>query len=635
MLKKFKSLEPLREKHPELYQEYWKRWLRQQAQNDPDGGPGQVSQDLLPIPPFLHDYELDGAEWKMECFMREVLVPLAAENKALIFGSAARDATLMMMFGRVASSMSNLWGGAATVPWTMLGFAAAPKLIMAVKDKNCVASEWFQLSKRWQARADKIERAKILDGLKQDRKKHKSRNSGVAEKSAEDSGVAEKSAEDSDKDENEDLREDADLHDLLRKKELNQEPSAVDLLFAAKVDWKIDFDFESLQKPDARGEQVNSEGASNSEVAVDQNKDGKVDDLEASKQIKTEMKAQKKRGFTRQIPYDVNEFLRTLIVVDCVKEESELSKKDGRVVVSGLDQGPKNKLEETFMDYFVQNVTVIGAGTFHAQGGFDGLSKAASYLNLRIPLLFLDVRDRDLPDRKVDTSEKLNGILEDMVEGMDENIEGMRMDIERMDENMGAEGAEYSSRVFHKLKKALEKAREDSSKKNEDRKKLKLKASKAESVEKLDKEIKQLDEEIKQLIELSIVFKQDIELTRNLYGIGKDQACQPGKADIDEPGKADIDEPGKADIDEVMGRCQPGKADIYEVCRVSHLHSLFLTHPELTISANNGGDAAKQNSPQVAPRVIHRATGSSPGVTNSPCRPRIRWVRRFVRRARR
>ena len=184
--------------------------------------------------------------------MREVLVPLAAENKALIFGSAARDATLMMMFGRVASSMSNLWGGAATVPWTMLGFAAAPKLIMAVKDKNCVASEWFQLSKRWQARADKIERAKILDGLKQDRKKHNS-------------GVAEKSAEDSDKDENEDLREDADLHDLLRKKELNQEPSAVDLLFAAKVDWKIDFDFESLQKPDARGEQVNSEGASNSE----------------------------------------------------------------------------------------------------------------------------------------------------------------------------------------------------------------------------------------------------------------------------------------------------------------------------------------------------------------------------------
>ena len=40
----------------------------------------------------------------MECFMRDVLIPLAAETNALIVGSAFRDASLMMMFSRVLES---------------------------------------------------------------------------------------------------------------------------------------------------------------------------------------------------------------------------------------------------------------------------------------------------------------------------------------------------------------------------------------------------------------------------------------------------------------------------------------------------------------------------------------------------
>ena len=44
-------------------------------------------QDVLPIAPFFTDQELYKAEWKVECFMRDVLVPLAAETNALVIGA--------------------------------------------------------------------------------------------------------------------------------------------------------------------------------------------------------------------------------------------------------------------------------------------------------------------------------------------------------------------------------------------------------------------------------------------------------------------------------------------------------------------------------------------------------------------
>ena len=39
----------------------------------------------------------------------------------------------------------------------MQRFVAAPKLTTAVKKADSVAAGWFKISKRWQARAEKIE----------------------------------------------------------------------------------------------------------------------------------------------------------------------------------------------------------------------------------------------------------------------------------------------------------------------------------------------------------------------------------------------------------------------------------------------------------------------------------------------
>ena len=60
---------------------------------------------------------------------RDVLIPLAAETRALILGSAFQDAGMMMMFARVAMSVDSKYGGCGASPWTMLGFAAAPQLL--------------------------------------------------------------------------------------------------------------------------------------------------------------------------------------------------------------------------------------------------------------------------------------------------------------------------------------------------------------------------------------------------------------------------------------------------------------------------------------------------------------------------
>lgn len=112
-------------------------------------------QDVLPIAPFFTDQDLYQAEWKVECFMRDVLVPLAAETNALVIGAgqsdqtlvydtvvcavvrgfgtlrschsnntATKDATLMMMFGRVAESLETKYGYVGT----QAAIAVAPSL---------------------------------------------------------------------------------------------------------------------------------------------------------------------------------------------------------------------------------------------------------------------------------------------------------------------------------------------------------------------------------------------------------------------------------------------------------------------------------------------------------------------------
>ena len=223
-------------------------------------------QDVLPIPPFMDDEDMFKAEWKMECFMRDVLVPLAAETSALIIGSAFKDASLMMMFARVARSLASKYGGMGGTPWTMLGFAGAPKLLKMIDSPNSEACAWMKFSPRWQERKGLVAAAK--------------RNSSKGDTPA--SGE--------------------------------------------------DFD----------------------------------------------------------IPYDVNPDLGNMIIVDCVNVDGP---------VPTIDMSGKNHIEAVIMDYLVGSLAVLGVGTMHAVGGYAGLSKALTYLNMKVPLLLVDLRDRPGPDK--------------------------------------------------------------------------------------------------------------------------------------------------------------------------------------------------------------------------------------------
>ena len=95
-------------KRDSTYEEEWKKVLRIQSENNPNTG---ITQDQLPDPPFLEDRESDQAQWSLESFMREVLVPLAAENNALVIGSAFRDDEMMSSFAKVAKQLDAKYGG--------------------------------------------------------------------------------------------------------------------------------------------------------------------------------------------------------------------------------------------------------------------------------------------------------------------------------------------------------------------------------------------------------------------------------------------------------------------------------------------------------------------------------------------
>jgi len=116
MLPGFKKLKA----NSPTFTEDWKALLLTQVQNDPS----TTFPDVLPIAPFFSEQDLLNAEWRVESFMRDVLVPLAAETNALIIGSAFRHATLMMMFARVAASLGSKYGGVSRrtlsmVPYTV------------------------------------------------------------------------------------------------------------------------------------------------------------------------------------------------------------------------------------------------------------------------------------------------------------------------------------------------------------------------------------------------------------------------------------------------------------------------------------------------------------------------------------
>jgi hypothetical protein len=141
MLSAFRAL-----KRDQNYAQEWRKLLRRQVQSVPGFG-----QDVLPIPPFLNEVDDQAeAEWGIESFMRDVLVPLAAETNALVVGSAFKDDTLMMLFSKVADSLDAKFGGVGQSPWQMFGFADAPSLAMACCDPTTTAFAYFKACRTWQ-----------------------------------------------------------------------------------------------------------------------------------------------------------------------------------------------------------------------------------------------------------------------------------------------------------------------------------------------------------------------------------------------------------------------------------------------------------------------------------------------------
>jgi hypothetical protein len=145
----------------EEYNEKWRECLEIQAQNNPS-----TQKDMMPDAPFLSASLEKEAHWQLDSFFRDVLVPLAAKNKALIIGSAFRDDEMMMGFARAASQVLDKYSTAEGVPWSLIAIAEAPKLIKASQDTSSVTHQWFKCSENWQKRIDKIRKAKKKEEAK-------------------------------------------------------------------------------------------------------------------------------------------------------------------------------------------------------------------------------------------------------------------------------------------------------------------------------------------------------------------------------------------------------------------------------------------------------------------------------------
>ena len=153
MIQAFKNI-----KRDGNYEEMWKKVLRIQAQNNPS-----TTQDMLPDPPFLNEKNADTAQWNLESFMRDVVVPLAASNNAIVIGSAFADDEMMTAFAKVAKQLEAKYGGlGGPKPWSLFAFAEATRLIKAAESDTSVTSHFYKASKSWSMQMQKIKQAKKI-----------------------------------------------------------------------------------------------------------------------------------------------------------------------------------------------------------------------------------------------------------------------------------------------------------------------------------------------------------------------------------------------------------------------------------------------------------------------------------------
>eukprot|EP00802_Teleaulax_amphioxeia_P002218 Tamp_02220.p1 GENE.Tamp_02220~~Tamp_02220.p1 ORF type:complete len:1055 (+),score=171.08 Tamp_02220:1064-4228(+) len=142
--------------------------LKQRAQ-DPDlaGEAANSPYDKFVLPSFVSEEQSSQAEWKIEMFCRDVLVPMAAETNALVIGSAYSDDQLFMAFCRQASLMKSKYGG--QLPFSTLGLGDAPSFACCiVKGGESNVCPLFNVCSAWRQRLPLILRALVMDSEDED-----------------------------------------------------------------------------------------------------------------------------------------------------------------------------------------------------------------------------------------------------------------------------------------------------------------------------------------------------------------------------------------------------------------------------------------------------------------------------------
>ena len=97
--------------------------------------------------------------------MREVLVPLAFRDQALIIGSPFRDDEMMTTFGKVAKEQHAIYASLTVPPpWSLFAIVDAPRLTLSVGCQGSVANQLYSASKSWQQNNPRIIEAKKAAG---------------------------------------------------------------------------------------------------------------------------------------------------------------------------------------------------------------------------------------------------------------------------------------------------------------------------------------------------------------------------------------------------------------------------------------------------------------------------------------
>jgi len=202
----------------------------------------------------------------------------------------------------------------------------------------------------------------------------------------------------------------------------------------------------------------------------------------------------------------------------------------------------------------VASLPVIGTGTLHSVGGYAGLSKGSDYLNLSVPLLLLDIRDRP---------------------NVSSSIHILKADTREVDAPGGGGGGEAGGegmesparREFFATRKRMLRGR-----------------------------LSELEADLQNGASQGFVWTESFTLDQLAM---KDAGVILAESQVEDVEKVALALKHTHELqtalaqDVALGQAlaAQGKADIYEVCRLAHLHSLVLQDPDITCPADTKADA--------------------------------------------